>query len=179
MEIGFSDWIYPGTDTPMIKMQHPDYELFSADSTHYKAGVACADCHMPYTRDGAVKYSTHNVRSPLLNLDTACGACHTDVTYVAERVAIIQDQVRERMEAAEEALVDAIAALIEANANPAADQACWKKPACCTVKRSCAGISSQPKTAWVSTTPARRCASWLPQPTWPARPSSRPSWPAV
>lgn len=122
-EIGFSDWTYPGTDTPMIKMQHPDYELFSADSTHYKAGVACADCHMPYTRDGAVKYSTHNVRSPLLNLDTACGACHTDVTYVAERVAIIQDQVRERMEAAEEALVDAIAALIEANANPAADQA--------------------------------------------------------
>jgi len=121
-EEGFSDWTYPGTGTPMIKMQHPDYELFSADSTHYKAGVACADCHMPYTRDGAVKYSTHNVRSPLLNLDTACGACHTDVTYVAERVAIIQDQVRERMEAAEEALVDAIAALTAANANPAADQ---------------------------------------------------------
>jgi len=122
-EIGFKDWTYPGTDTPMIKMQHPEYEVYTADSTHYKAGVACADCHMPYTRDGAVKYSTHNVRSPLLNLDTACGACHTDVTYVAERVAIIQDQVRERMEAAEEALVDAIAALIEANANPAADQA--------------------------------------------------------
>jgi nitrite reductase (cytochrome c-552) len=122
-EIGFKDWTYPGTDTPMIKMQHPEYEVYTADSTHYKAGVACADCHMPYTRDGAVKYSTHNVRSPLLNMDTACGACHTDVTYVAERVAIIQDQVRERMEAAEEALVDAIAALIEANANPAADQA--------------------------------------------------------
>ena len=51
----------------MIKMQHPEYELFTAGSTHYKAGVACADCHMPYTRDGAVKFSTHDVHSPLLD----------------------------------------------------------------------------------------------------------------
>jgi nitrite reductase (cytochrome c-552) len=26
-EIGFKDWTYPGTDTPMIKMQHPEYEV--------------------------------------------------------------------------------------------------------------------------------------------------------
>ena len=77
----------------MIKMQHPEYELFTADSTHYKAGVACADCHMPYTRDGAAKFSTHDVHSPLLNAETACGACHTDVGYVTSRVATIQDQV--------------------------------------------------------------------------------------
>ena len=121
-EEGFSDWTYPGTDTPMLKMQHPEFEVYTAGSTHYKAGVSCADCHMPYTRDGAIKYSTHNVRSPLLNMDTACGACHTDVTFVAGRVAIIQDQVSERMVAAEEALVEAIAALTAANANPAADQ---------------------------------------------------------
>ncbi len=107
----FKDWNHPKSGAPMIKMQHPDYELFSADSTHYKAGVACADCHMPYTRDGAAKFSTHNVQSPLLNAETACGACHTDVAYVTGRVATIQTQVRTTMDAAEDAIVAAIKAI--------------------------------------------------------------------
>lgn len=107
----FKDWNHPKSGAPMIKMQHPDYELFSADSTHYKAGVACADCHMPYTRDGAAKFSTHNVQSPLLNAETACGACHTDVAYVTDRVATIQTQVRTTMDAAEDAIVAAIKAI--------------------------------------------------------------------
>ena len=88
-ESGFKDWEYPGTGTPMLKAQHPEYELFTADSTHYKAGVACADCHMPYTRDGAAKFSSHNVHSPLLAPDAACGQCHTDVPLVVGRVATI------------------------------------------------------------------------------------------
>lgn len=111
IEEDFKDWNHPKSGAAMIKMQHPDYEMFSADSTHYKAGVACADCHMPYTRDGAAKFSTHNVLSPLLNAETACGACHTDVTYVTERVAMIQSQVRAGMDAAEIAIVDAISAI--------------------------------------------------------------------
>lgn len=107
----FKDWNHPKSGAPMIKMQHPDYELFSADSTHYKAGVACADCHMPYTRDGSAKFSTHNVQSPLLNAETACGVCHTDVAYVTDRVATIQSQVRATMDAAEDAIVAAILAI--------------------------------------------------------------------
>jgi nitrite reductase (cytochrome c-552) len=110
-EIGFKDWEYPDTQTPMIKMQHPEFEMYTAESTHYKAGVSCADCHMPYTRDGATKYSDHNVRSPLLNAEAACGQCHTDVAYVTGRVAEIQTQVFNTMIATEEALVDAIDAL--------------------------------------------------------------------
>ncbi len=110
-ELGFKDWEHPQSGAPMIKMQHPEYEFFTADSTHYKAGVSCADCHMPYTRDGAAKFSTHDVRSPLLNAETACGACHTDVGYVTGRVATIQAQVRETMDASEDALVEAIAAI--------------------------------------------------------------------
>ncbi len=70
---GFKDWDHQISGAPMIKMQHPEFELFSADSTHYKAGVACADCHMPYTRDGAAKFSNHNVQSPLVNPEAACG----------------------------------------------------------------------------------------------------------
>jgi nitrite reductase (cytochrome c-552) len=122
-DIEFTDWKHPQAGTPMIKMQHPDYELFSADSTHYKAGVACADCHMPYTRDGAAKFSTHNVQSPLLNAETACGACHTDVEYVTGRVSQIQNQVWATMNATEDALVAAIQALEAATATPGVDEA--------------------------------------------------------
>jgi len=118
---GFKDWEYPETGTPMIKMQHPEYEMYTADSTHYKAGVACADCHMPYTRDGAAKFSTHDVKSPLLNAETACGACHTDVGYVTGRVATIQKLVADTKSATEDALVAAIDALKVAAADPKAD----------------------------------------------------------
>lgn len=121
-ELGFRDWEYPETGTQMLKAQHPEYEFYTADSTHYKAGVACADCHMPYTRDGAAKFSTHNVHSPLLKPDAACGQCHTNVPYVVDRVAIIQAQVNERMLATEDALIEAINAIKAAAAISGADQ---------------------------------------------------------
>ncbi len=120
---GFKDWDYPETGTPMLKAQHPDYEMFTADSTHYNAGVACADCHMPYTRDGASKYSSHDVKSPLLTAEQSCGQCHTDVSYVVGRVNIIQKQVYDTKIATEDALVDAINAIKAAAANPGADAA--------------------------------------------------------
>ncbi len=121
-ELGFKDWTHPQSGAPMIKIQHPEYELFVADSTHYNAGVACADCHMPYTRDGAAKFSDHNVRSPLLNAEAACGACHTDVDYVTTRVSIIQDQVRATMDATEDALVAAIQVIEAAAAVDGTDE---------------------------------------------------------
>jgi nitrite reductase (cytochrome c-552) len=120
---GFKDWEHKVAGTPTIKMQHPEYEFFTAGSTHFEAGVACADCHMPYTRDGAAKYSTHNVQSPLLNAERACGACHTDVTYVTQRVGAIQGQVRATMDLTEDALVGAIDAIAAAAADPAVDAA--------------------------------------------------------
>lgn len=110
-EIGFSDWTHPDSGAQMIKMQHPDYELFSNGSTHYNAGVSCADCHMPYTRDGAVKYSSHDVQSPLLNSAQTCGQCHTDVPYVVARVERIQAQVHDTLISTEKAIVEAIAAI--------------------------------------------------------------------
>ncbi len=122
-DLGFKDWDHPQSGAPMIKMQHPEFEFYTADSTHFKAGVACADCHMPYTRDGAAKFSTHNVKSPLLNAETACGACHTDVAYVTSRVSIIQNQVFETMVATEEAIIAAISAIEAAAAAPDVDPA--------------------------------------------------------
>jgi nitrite reductase (cytochrome c-552) len=120
-ELQFKDWEHPESGAPMIKMQHPEYELYTQNSTHYNAGVACADCHMPYTRDGAAKFSTHNVRSPLLNAETACGQCHTDVSYVTDRVSTIQNQVFETMIATEDAILDAISTIEAAAAESGVD----------------------------------------------------------
>jgi len=122
-EEGFSDWTHPDSGASMIKMQHPDYELFTAGSTHFNAGVSCADCHMPYTRDGAVKFSTHDVHSPLIDPANSCGACHTDVDYVTGRVKTIQDQVAATMYATEDAIVEAIDAIKTAADTPGSDAA--------------------------------------------------------
>ena len=108
---GFKDWDYPGAGTAMLKAQHPEYEFFTANSTHFQAGVACADCHMPYVRDGASKFSSHDVHSPLLNPEQACGQCHTDSEYVVDRVNVIQEQVATTKQNTEDALVDAISAI--------------------------------------------------------------------
>ncbi len=120
-EIGFKDWDHAMTGAPMIKIQHPEYELYTNNSTHYRAGVACADCHMPYIRDGAAKFSSHDVKSPLFTPEQSCGACHTDVTYVVERVNQIQQQVREVMDVATDALVEAIQAIEKASQDPNAN----------------------------------------------------------
>ena len=122
-ESGFKDWEYPDAKTPMLKAQHPEYEFFTADSTHFKAGVACADCHMPYVSEGAAKYSSHDVHSPLLNPEASCGQCHTDTEYVVRRVNLIQDQVAGTKQNTEDAIVDAINAIKAATANPKADAA--------------------------------------------------------
>ena len=115
-EIGFKDWEYPETGSPMLKAQHPEFEFFTADSTHFMAGVSCADCHMPYVRDGSAKYSTHNIHSPLLNPELACGTCHTDVEYVVGRVSDIQNQVSSTKINVEEAIIDAMTAIKAASA---------------------------------------------------------------
>jgi nitrite reductase (cytochrome c-552) len=119
--VNFADWTYPGTGTPIMKARHPDYELFTADSTHYKAGVSCADCHMPYLREGAMKYSSHDIMSPLLDPQQSCGQCHTDVNVVLGRASVIQDTVHQSKIATENALIDAITAIEAAAVKPASD----------------------------------------------------------
>ena len=42
----------PRPGTKVLKAQHPEFELWS-QGIHARAGVACADCHMPYERVGA------------------------------------------------------------------------------------------------------------------------------
>ncbi len=122
-EVGFSDWVYPDAQTPMIKAQHPEYEMCTAGSTHYNAGVSCADCHMPYVREGAAKYSVHDIHSPLLNPTLACGQCHTDTDSVVRRVNLIQEQAFNTKIAAEDAIIDAVNAIKAATANSSSNAA--------------------------------------------------------
>jgi nitrite reductase (cytochrome c-552) len=119
--IAFKDWDYPVTGTPMLKAQHPDYETYTANSTHYLAGAACADCHMPYLHDGAAKFSSHDAKSPLLMSEQACGQCHTDTEYAVARVKVIQDQHAAAKITTEDALIDAINAIKLAAGNANAD----------------------------------------------------------
>ena len=119
--LGFKDWAYPETDSPMLKVQHPEFEFFTAGSTHYNAGVSCADCHMPYIREGAAKYSMHDIHSPLLNPELACGQCHSDSETVVRRVNTIQEQVANTKIATEDAIVDAVNAIKAAVANPSSE----------------------------------------------------------
>jgi nitrite reductase (cytochrome c-552) len=67
----FKDWVHAETGVEVLKAQHPEFELWS-QGVHARSGVACADCHMPYKREGAMKVSEHWVRSPLLGINRAC-----------------------------------------------------------------------------------------------------------
>lgn len=73
--INFADWVHKLSRTPMLKAQHPDYELFRT-GVHYQRGIACADCHMPYKISGGVKYSDHHIQSPLNAIELSCQVCH-------------------------------------------------------------------------------------------------------
>jgi len=104
-QAGFSDWKHPETGAPVLKAQHPEFETWS-QGVHARSGVACADCHMPYLRQGAVKISDHHVRSPLLNVERACLPCHPfSAEEMKARVEIIQDRNAALLSRAEDALV--------------------------------------------------------------------------
>ncbi|HDP34884.1 MAG TPA: ammonia-forming cytochrome c nitrite reductase subunit c552 [Candidatus Hydrogenedentes bacterium] len=111
-EMGFKDWVHADTGAPMLKAQHPEFELWS-EGTHARAGVACADCHMPYMRKGALKISDHHVRSPLLNINNACQTCHRvpDEELFA-RVERIQERTVEMQDTALDALMDFIDSIV-------------------------------------------------------------------
>ena len=89
----------------MLKAQHPEFELWS-QGIHARSGVACADCHMPYMREGAMKVSDHWVRSPLLNVSRACQVCHPyPEAEIQARVAAIQERTHALLERAASAAI--------------------------------------------------------------------------
>ncbi len=108
-EVGHKDWTHKQAGTANLKAQHPEFELFS-QGIHARSGVACADCHMPYTREGAQKISDHHVRSPLLNINHACQTCHR---WPEEELAARVHQIQGRTYELRNRGMDAVVGLIQ------------------------------------------------------------------
>jgi nitrite reductase (cytochrome c-552) len=107
-EIKFKDWTHKETGAPALKAQHPEFEFWN-QGIHARSGVACADCHMPYKREGGMKISDHWVRSPLLNINRACQGCHHfSEEEMKSRVEQIQNRFTETRNVAMDALMDLI-----------------------------------------------------------------------
>lgn len=104
-ENGHKDWIHKETQAPVLKAQHPEFELYS-QGIHAKAGVSCTDCHMPYERVGAMKITNHHVRSPMLNINKSCQTCHhAKEEDLMDRVQTIQERHLEMRKKAMDALM--------------------------------------------------------------------------
>lgn len=110
----FFDWKHASTGAEVLKAQHPEFEMWS-QGIHARSGVACADCHMPYKREGAIKISDHWVRSPMLNVANSCQVCHHfSEDEIKARVTTIQDRHHALQLRAEQAVVALIQTLEKA-----------------------------------------------------------------
>jgi len=104
----FTEFTHPEAGSGLIKARHAEYETFMG-STHESAGVACADCHMPYVSTGTSKISSHVWQSPLKNVEQSCTTCHRNgAEWLTQRVGAIQTQVKQTQELAGNAVVEAI-----------------------------------------------------------------------
>lgn len=100
-ETDYADYTHKLSRTPILKAQHPDYEI-SMMGIHGQRGVSCADCHMPYKSEGGVKFSDHHIQSPLAMIDRTCQVCHRESeetlrnnVYERQRKA---NEIRNRLE---------------------------------------------------------------------------------
>ena len=120
-ETGFKDWTHADSGAPVLKAQHPEFEMWN-QGIHARSGVTCADCHMPYQREGALKVSDHHVRSPLLNINRACQTCHKwSEDELKARAETLQMRVYELRNRAMDATVALIGDLKAAKSGGAAD----------------------------------------------------------
>jgi nitrite reductase (cytochrome c-552) len=106
-EKGFKDWTHKLSKAPMLKAQHPGYEVYLT-GVHAERGVSCADCHMPYMSEGGKKYTDHHIQSPLNNIENSCMVCHKEkTTQLLKDVYSRQDRVIESRDKLEELVVRA------------------------------------------------------------------------
>ena len=176
-EAQFADWTHAISKARMIKIRHPDYEVYRT-GVHAYRDVACADCHMPYRTEGGVKFTDHHIQSPLANVANSCAVCHRwGEDELRSRVEGIQDKVHQARGWAETALAQAhfdIAAAEQA----APTTASWPACASWSAAPSCVGITWRPTTAWASTRRRSASALWRRPSTCPSAGSSAPAfWP--
>lgn len=121
-EYAFKDWTHKETGAPMIKIQHPEFELWST-GIHARSGVSCSDCHMPYIRAGSIKVSDHHLRSPLTNLNHSCQTCHhLPEEELKSRIVSVQDKTAGLLRKSEEAILSAIEIIKKAKRKKLSDR---------------------------------------------------------
>jgi nitrite reductase (cytochrome c-552) len=119
-KVQHKDWVHKTTGANALKAQHPEFEMYN-QGVHARSGVACADCHMPYRREGGLKVSDHHVRSPLLNINRACQGCHH---FPEEEMKSRVEHIQTRFAHARDVAMDAVVELIgdiEANQGKASE----------------------------------------------------------
>jgi len=105
--INFADWTHAISKAPMLKAQHPGYEVYSM-GVHAERGVSCADCHMPFMSEGGQKFTDHHIQSPLNNVENSCQVCHREKTgQLMKDVFERQDKIIENRDKLEELIVRA------------------------------------------------------------------------
>lgn len=118
---GFADWTHPTSGAKMVKMQHPEYEVFQG-SMHQANGLSCASCHMPMMKEGTAKISSHWMTSPLRTIEQSCGTCHNQgADALRDRVIYTQQRVKEQLDVAGFALAEAHNLIGEAAKNTKVD----------------------------------------------------------
>lgn len=108
-EVKHKDWSHAASGAEVLKAQHPEFELYN-QGIHARSNVACADCHMPYLREGALKISDHHVRSPLLNINRSCQVCHK---WSEDELKIRVETIQERTYKLRNIAMDALIQLID------------------------------------------------------------------
>jgi nitrite reductase (cytochrome c-552) len=106
---GYTDWVHPVSLAPVIKAQHPTYELFT-QGAHARAGVTCADCHMPHRRVRGRELADHRTPHPLADVESSCRPCHDAAPKaLQDRAAEVQRRTLELRAVALDALLALIA----------------------------------------------------------------------
>lgn len=93
-DLGFKDWTHKISKAPMLKAQHPGYEIFQS-GIHAKSGITCVDCHMPTKTENDVAFSDHHLVSPMDNIENICLDCHDQE---AEELKAVVERKLERKE---------------------------------------------------------------------------------
>lgn len=108
-EVQHKDWTHADSGAPTLKAQHPEFEMWN-QGIHSRSGVACADCHMPYQREGALKISDHHIQSPMLSINRSCQTCHK---ATEEELKSRVESIQERTFSMRGLAMDAVIELIE------------------------------------------------------------------
>ncbi|MGK2943311.1 MAG: ammonia-forming cytochrome c nitrite reductase [Desulfuromonadales bacterium] len=75
--IEFKDWTHKISKTPMLKAQHPGYEIYKS-GIHAQNGVTCADCHMPVIKIEGETITDHQIKGTLDQMMSTCLDCHEE-----------------------------------------------------------------------------------------------------